>query len=78
MVRYSKTPVNPSKGERPFSMRSPKQRHCCPFVLIVTFLCVASKARGSDLRVHFKNTFEVAAAIRGMQIDAAERFPSLS
>jgi hypothetical protein len=34
----------------------------------------ASKARGTDLRVHFKNTFEVAAAIRGMQIDAAERF----
>ena len=31
----------------------------------------AAKACGSDLRVHFKNTFEVAAAIRGMNLHKA-------
>eukprot|EP01139_Manchomonas_bermudensis_P014281 Amastigsp_a508339_15395.p2 type:complete len:194 gc:universal Amastigsp_a508339_15395:1-582(+) len=29
------------------------------------------KARGSDLRVHFKNTRETAAAIKGMQLNQA-------
>eukprot|EP00005_Dracoamoeba_jomungandri_P002806 CAMPEP_0174250834 /NCGR_PEP_ID=MMETSP0439-20130205/873_1 /TAXON_ID=0 /ORGANISM="Stereomyxa ramosa, Strain Chinc5" /LENGTH=188 /DNA_ID=CAMNT_0015331001 /DNA_START=48 /DNA_END=614 /DNA_ORIENTATION=- len=32
------------------------------------------KARGSNLRVHFKNTRETAAAIRGMPLRKAERF----
>ncbi|CAG9327648.1 unnamed protein product [Blepharisma stoltei] len=30
--------------------------------------------KGSDLRVHFKNTFEVAAAIRGMPLKKAKGF----
>jgi len=32
----------------------------------------AAKARGKDMRVHFKNTYEVADAIRGMQLEKAE------
>ena len=31
----------------------------------------AAKACGTDIRVHFKNTFEVAAAIRGMNLHKA-------
>jgi large subunit ribosomal protein L17e len=32
------------------------------------------KARGSDLRVHYKNTRETAAAIRGMKLRRAQKF----
>lgn len=32
------------------------------------------KARGSDLRVHFKNTHETGAAIRGMTLHRAQRY----
>jgi len=32
------------------------------------------KARGSDLRVHFKNTREAAAAIHGMSLKKAQRY----
>ena len=32
------------------------------------------KARGSDLRVHFKNTHETARAIKGMPLKRAVRF----
>jgi large subunit ribosomal protein L17e len=32
------------------------------------------KARGSDLRVHFKNTRETAMAIRGMRLKKAKQF----
>lgn len=35
---------------------------------------IAVKARGSDLRVHFKNTHEVGAAIKGMTLDRAQRY----
>ena len=31
-------------------------------------LAKSAKSCGTDLRVHFKNTFEVAAAIRGMSL----------
>jgi len=34
----------------------------------------ACKARGSDLRVHFKNTRETAAAIKGLSLKKAQRF----
>ena len=34
----------------------------------------AAKARGKDMRVHYKNTYEVAAAIRGMQLENAEKY----
>lgn len=34
----------------------------------------AVKARGSDLRVHFKNTHETGAAIRGMTLSRAQRY----
>ena len=44
MVKYSRTPLAPSKS---------------------------AKSCGTDLRVHFKNTFEVAAAIRGMNLHKA-------
>lgn len=32
------------------------------------------KARGSDLRVHFKNTHEAAMALRGMPLRRAQAF----
>lgn len=34
----------------------------------------AVKARGSDLRVHFKNTHEVGAAIKGMTLERAQKY----
>jgi large subunit ribosomal protein L17e len=34
----------------------------------------AAKARGKDMRVHFKNTYEVADAIRGMKLEKAIQY----
>ena len=34
----------------------------------------AARARGKDLRVHFKNTFEVGAAIRGLNLLKAKAY----
>merc|ERR1711957_418227 len=34
----------------------------------------ACKARGVDLRVHYKNTYEVCQAIKGMQLKAAQKY----
>lgn len=34
----------------------------------------AAKARGSNLRVHFKNTVEAANAIRGLSVHRAQKF----
>lgn len=34
----------------------------------------AAKARGKDMRVHFKNTYETADAIRGMQLEKAIKY----
>lgn len=34
----------------------------------------AAKARGKDMRVHFKNTYEVAHAIRGMKLEKAQKY----
>lgn len=34
----------------------------------------ACKARGSDIRVHYKNTREVIGAIRGMHLNRALQF----
>jgi large subunit ribosomal protein L17e len=36
--------------------------------------CVAVKARGSDLRVHFKNTRETGAAIQNMTLARAKQY----
>lgn len=35
---------------------------------------VAAKARGSDLRTHFKKAREVGHALRGMKVEAAQEF----
>jgi len=32
------------------------------------------KAKASDLRAHFKNTFEVARAIQGMSVADAQKY----
>ena len=37
-------------------------------------LSKAAKARGKDMRIHFKNTYEVADAIRGMQLEKAQAY----
>ena len=34
----------------------------------------AVKARASDLRVHYKNTFETGRAIRGMTLSKAKKY----
>ena len=36
--------------------------------------CIACKARGIDLRVHFKNTRETAQAIKNMHLKKALRY----
>lgn len=33
-----------------------------------------AKASGKDMRVHFKNTYEVAGAIRGMRLEKAQKY----
>ena len=38
------------------------------------FTCAACKARGSDLRVHFKNTRETAFALRGLELKKAKKY----
>ena len=37
-------------------------------------MCAACKARGSDLRVHFKNTREAAFALRGLDLKKAKKY----
>lgn len=34
----------------------------------------AAKARGNDMRIHFKNTYETADAIRGMNLEKAQKY----
>lgn len=47
----------------------------CLLCLLVDVLCfTAVKARGSDLRVHFKNTRESAAALKGLALPRAQRY----
>uniref|UniRef100_A0A2K6CML9 Large ribosomal subunit protein uL22 n=1 Tax=Macaca nemestrina TaxID=9545 RepID=A0A2K6CML9_MACNE len=40
----------------------------------ISYLGVACKSRGSNLRVHFKNTRETAQAIKGMHIRKATKY----
>lgn len=42
--------------------------------LIFTLFSTAAKSRGSNLRVHFKNTREAARAIKGMPLRRAKKF----
>ena len=37
-------------------------------------LAKSCRARGTDLRVHFKNTYEVAGAIRGKNLREAQQY----
>jgi large subunit ribosomal protein L17e len=37
-------------------------------------LAKSCRARGDDLRVHYKNTFEVAACIRGRKLRDAQQY----
>ena len=34
----------------------------------------AAKARGKDMRVHYKNTYEAADALRGMPLEKAQKY----
>ena len=34
----------------------------------------AAKSKANDMRIHFKNTYEVADAIRGMQLEKAQQY----
>lgn len=42
--------------------------------LLRPFYRLASQARGSDLRVHFKNTRETAMAIKGKELAKAKKY----
>lgn len=42
--------------------------------MIVLFATQYFQARGSDLRVHFKNTVETARAVRGMNLEKAKAY----
>ena len=46
----------------------------CPLQSIVTDSTPCSQARGSDLRVHFKNTREGAMALRKMELGKAKKY----
>jgi large subunit ribosomal protein L17e len=35
---------------------------------------IAAKARADDLRVHFKNTFETARAVKGLKLKKAIKY----
>lgn len=48
--------------------------HMYIYTNYVIRLWIAVKARGSDLRVHFKNTHEVGAAIKGMKLTRAQKY----
>ena len=43
-------------------------------ILYKLFLWIACTSKGKDLRVHFKNTFHVGRAIKGMLITKAEEY----
>ena len=49
--------------------RARRRAPVCSFVF-----CAACKARGSDLRVHFKNTRETAFAIKNLTLKKARRY----
>ena len=76
---YSTQPKNPAKCKPSPYLSQPSpfiQQHSLSFS---SFFCAcagttACKARGVDLRVHFKNTRETAAAIKGMTLTRAKRY----
>ena len=45
---------------------------CMEFTCFV--MSVAVKTSATDLRVHFKNTFEVVRSIKGMNLESAKRY----
>ncbi|KAF9150622.1 60S ribosomal protein L17, partial [Linnemannia schmuckeri] len=63
MVRYAATPANSSKIDQISNRSSSPAINLQPKI--------AALSRGSYLRVHFKNTREVAAAISGMKLKKA-------
>jgi ribosomal protein uL22 len=44
------------------------------FLLFILLSSLGAKARGSDLRVHFKNTRETVMALRGMSLRQAQQY----
>jgi large subunit ribosomal protein L17e len=62
MVKYSREPVNAAKG-----------MILALNICFIRFL-LACKAAGANIRVHFKNTFEVCAAIRGTRVRDAIKY----
>lgn len=76
---YGREPENPTKGTLcngasltcPWIVRLHAWASLTPCVISFN---LAAKARGSDLRVHFKNTRETAAAIQGLGYRKAVQF----
>uniref|UniRef100_A0A5F9C7W3 Large ribosomal subunit protein uL22 n=1 Tax=Oryctolagus cuniculus TaxID=9986 RepID=A0A5F9C7W3_RABIT len=76
MVRYSLDPENPTKCkcERELRLYFLTGVHArCPKLTRTSYF-LACKSRGSNLRVHFKNTRETAQAIKGMHIRKATKY----
>lgn len=69
MVKSCRT-IKEVKEDAPF--RKSKLLSVEPFQCLIPYTDV--RAKGSDLRVHFKNTFETAAAIRGQSFTAARKY----
>ena len=69
MGRYSSEPENAAKCKFPDTCRVVGGN--CDASPCLFVLSAACKARGFDLRVHFKNTREAAQAIKGMHLRKA-------
>ena len=83
MPKYSTAPANEAKGEGAFAHcstpqdapnlvahASPTSCNECARPLVST----AAKSKGSNVKVHFKNSVEVVHAIRGMSIARAKSY----
>jgi ribosomal protein L22 len=80
MVKYAREPENPTKSCKvrrwrpPACAGGPRPAAAAPTRPLHVAVAPPPQARGSDLRVHFKNTRETAFAIRKMTLTRAKRF----
>ncbi|KAH0916027.1 hypothetical protein HID58_030473 [Brassica napus] len=74
MVKYSQEPDNTTKCENTLLLASLCYWGFSSDIDLNDHDYVACKARGADLRVHFKNTRETAHAIRKLPLNKAKRY----
>ncbi len=68
VAKYSKEVDNSTKGNE----RILKVLSNCD--LLVAFVIIAAKARGTHLRVHFKHCREIGHAIKGLKLSKAKSY----